>query len=374
MLRGAHLAYDASREGRAPGGMNSFRRDRVAPRLVRLGAGLVVGGTLVAAPEAPAYRLMHDREGAILGGESGAFRWPDDAWPLRYRLLENDLLPVDVFADHDAWREFLGAAFQQWNDIPTAEVDIRLEGEPVMQRDGSDGDGINTIGFSADLEATGGRINGRVSWVLEGDRLVGCDVMVNPAYPATLPEEDRLEKLTGLVLHEIGHCLPLLHSDPMPMTIHVELPGVNLTGFSPDPAMSYGNFRESLTVDDMVAASLLYPAPEFRDSTGGLTGTVRFDDGAPVRYIYAQAVEIGSTRPRAGPGMFTDEDGRFLVEGLRPGPVMLWFHPSVIPGAHQFVGEFAFWFQDQWLFAEVTAGETTEVPAIALRRGRATIE
>ena len=261
--------------------MNSVRRDRVAPRLVRLGAGLVVGGTLVAAPEAPAYRLMHDREGAILGGESGAFRWPDDAWPLRYRLLENDLLPVDVFADHDAWREFLGAAFQQWNDIPTAEVDIRLEGEPVMQRDGSDGDGINTIGFSADLEATGGRINGRVSWVLEGDRLVGCDVMVNPAYPATLPEEDRLEKLTGLVLHEIGHCLPLLHSDPMPMTIHVELPGVNLTGFSPDPAMSYGNFRESLTVDDMVAASLLYPAPEFRDSTGGLTGTVRFDDGAP---------------------------------------------------------------------------------------------
>ena len=236
MLRGAHLAYDASREGRPPGGMNSVRRDRVAPRLVRLGAGLVVGGTLVAAPEAPAYRLMHDREGAILGGESGAFRWPDDAWPLRYRLLENDLLPVDVFADHDAWREFLGAAFQQWNDIPTAEVDIRLEGEPVMQRDGSDGDGINTIGFSADLEATGGRINGRVSWVL------------------------------------------------------------------------------------------------------------------------------------------TDEDGRFLIEGLRPGPVMLWFHPSVIPGAHQFVGEFAFWFQDQWLFAEVTAGETTEVPAIALRRGRATIE
>ena len=78
MLRGAHLAYDASREGRPPGGMNSVRRDRVAPRLVRLGAGLVVGGTLVAAPEAPAYRLMHDREGAILGGESGAFRWPDE--------------------------------------------------------------------------------------------------------------------------------------------------------------------------------------------------------------------------------------------------------------------------------------------------------
>ena len=354
--------------------MSSTRMDDRFRHLARLGAGLVVGGAVLAAPEAPAYRLMHDRPGAVLGGQSGAFRWPNEAWPLRYRLLENDLLPAEVFKDHDTWREFLGAAIQQWNDIPTATVDILLEPEPVSQRDGSDSDGINTIGFSAELLATHGRTYGRVSWVLEGDRLAGCDVMVNPAYAGGLPEEVRQEQLTGLVLHEVGHCLPLRHTDPMPMTFPYERLGVDASGFTPDPAMSYGNFSDSLSVDDMVAASLLYPAPAFPDSTGGVTGTVRFRDGTPVRYIYVQAINVAGIRPRAGPGMFTDAEGRFLIEGLRPGPVMLWFHPSLNAGAHQFIGERAYWFQDQWLFAEVTPAETTEVPAIALRRGRGTVE
>ena len=339
-------------------------------RLVRLGVGLVAGGALVAAPEAPAYRLIH--EDFMVGGEAGAVRWPDGAWPLSYRMLENELLPAGLFADHDAWREFLGATIQQWNDISTAELDIRLEERHLEQVYASDSDGINTIGFSSAFSGTHEGTSGFVSWIFEAGRFEGCDVNLDPAYIAGVSEEMRRDRLTGLVLHEVGHCLGLLHTDPMPVSNL--LPGVNLTGFSSDPTMSYGDRGPSLTVDDIVGVSLLYPAPGFRESTGNFTGTIRFRDGAPARYAYVQAVETGSVGTRAGPGVFTDEEGTFLIEGVQSGPVMLWVHPIVVRNAHQFPGEWALSFQDQWVFAEAVAGETTEVPAVALRRGRGSVE
>lgn len=330
----------------------------------------MVAGVLVAAPPVPAYRLIHD--GFVLGGEAGAQRWPEDAWPLRYRLLENQLLPEELFADHDAWREFLGAAIQQWNEIPTAEFDIRLEEEPLQQAYNLVSDGLNTIGFTTAFSGNWAGSAGFVSWVFEAGSLEECDVNLDPNYFTGVPEEMRRDRLTEVILHEVGHCLGLLHSDPMPVV--TGLPGVDLAGFSPDPTMSYGDRGPFLTRDDIVGVSLLYPAPEFRGSTGSVAGAVRFRDGSPVRYAYVQAVEMGTPGARAGPGMFTDEEGNFLIEGLQPGPLMLWIHPIVLPRAHQFPGEWALNFQDQWVFTESVVGETTEVPAIALRRGRGTVE
>ena len=288
-------------------------------------------------------------------------------------MLENELLPAGLFADHDAWREFLGATIQQWNDISTAELDIRLEERHLEQVYASDSDGINTIGFSSAFSETAVGA-GFVSWKFEGGRLQGCDVNLNPEYPSRGSEATRARVVRRCRPPEVGHCLGLLHTDPMPMPVHYGLPGVNLHGFAPDPSMSYGYTGPSLTADDIVGVSLLYPVPGFRDSTGNVTGSVRFRDGAPARYAYVQAVEIGTAESRAGPGTFTAPEGVFLLEGVKPGPVMLWVHPVVVRGAHNFAGEWALRFQDQWVFVEAVAGETTEAPAIALRRGRGSVE
>lgn len=334
-------------------------------------AGIVAGSGALAAPAsaAAAYRFAHPR--FVVAGEEGARRWADDAWPVRYRVLENANLEKNgTFESAAAWREFLAAAMGQWNAVETAEITLELEEAAAEQEAGIDADGINTIGFSSVFEEEEVPAAGFASWDFSGGELRSCDVALNPEVFQRGALQDRLDRMTALVLHEIGHCLGLLHTVVMPMPFYSQLTEVDLTGFYPDPTMSYGRDGPFLLPDDEIAVSLLYPAPGFRASTGSLSGTIRFEGGAPARHAYVQAVEISAEEARAGPGAFADGEGAFLLEGVRPGPVMLWIHPMLVLGAHYFPGEWALSFQDQWLWAEVTAGGVTEVPEIFVFRGR----
>lgn len=337
-------------------------------------AGLVAGVVGIGAATAPAsagtaYRFSHP--GFAVRGEEGARRWADDAWPVRYRVLENANLEENGnFESADAWREFLAAAMGQWNAVETAEIALELEETAAEQDAGIDADGINTIGFSSVFAEEEVPAAGFASWDFSGGALQSCDVELNPEVFRTGAPQYRLDRLTALVLHEIGHCLGLLHTVVLPMPFYAQLTEVDLTGFQPDPTMSYGRDGPFLMPDDEIAVSLLYPAPGFRASTGALSGTIRFEGGGPARFAYVQAVEVGEEDARAGPGAFADSDGVFLLEGVRPGPVLLWVHPMLILGAHFFPGEWALSFQDQWLWAEVTAGGVTAVPEISVFRGR----
>ena len=343
------------------------------PRVRRVLAFAVVVTALLAleGPTAAvsAYRFAHP--GFAVRGAEGARRWPDDAWPVRYRVLENANLEVNGnFESADAWREFLLAAMGQWNAVETAEIDLRLEEAPAEQDAGIDADGINTIGFSSVFEEEDVPAAGFASWDYSEGEFRSCDVELNPEVFRTGAPQERLDRMTALVLHEIGHCLGLLHTVVMPMPFYAQLTEVDLTGFYPDPTMSYGRDGPFLLPDDEIAVSLLYPAPGFRASTGSLSGTIRFERGGPARFAYVQAVEIRDEGARAGPGAFADDEGVFLLEGVRPGPVMLWVHPMLVLGAHYFPGEWALSFQDQWLWTEAVAGSVTAVPDIAVVRGR----
>ena len=260
--------------------MNCTRTDGWLRCLLRLGAGSVVAGVLVVAPPAPAYRLIHD--GFVPGGEAGAQRWPEDAWPLRYRLLENQLLPEALFADHDAWREFLGAAIQQWNEVATADVDIRLEEEPLQQAYNLVSDGLNTIGFTTAFSGRWAGAAGFVSWVFEAGSLEECDVNLDPNYFTKLPEETPRDRLTEGRPPRSRALSGLLPLRPGADRHRVARSGPRR--LFPDPTMSYGDRGPVLTRDDIVGVSLLYPASEFRGSTGSVSGAVRFRDGSPARY------------------------------------------------------------------------------------------
>lgn len=333
-------------------------------------AFLVVFLVAFAPARGGAYRFGYP--GSAAWSAENSIRWNASAWPVRFRLLENEnLARQEVFADSTAWREFVTAALDQWNAVPTSEAVVELAEEAAAQDAAVDEDGVNTIGFSSVFEDEGILAAGFASWdyANEGE-LRSCDVELNPEVAQRGTAEERLDRLTALVLHEVGHCLGLLHTVVMPMPYYRTLSEVDLTGFYPDPTMSYGRDGPFLMRDDMVGVSLLYPAPGFRAATASFSGTVVFDDGTAARHAYVQAVEISEEGARAGPGAFADGEGRFLLEGVRPGSVMLWVHPMLILSAHHFPGEWALSFQDQWLWADARAGAMEELPEIRVFRGR----
>jgi len=89
-----------------------------------------------------------------------------------------------------------------------------------------------------------------------------------------------------------------------------------------------------------------------------------------------QAVYPGPV-PRMGPGAFSVDQGYFEIDGIEPGPVLLWLH-SILDlrgGAHPPLWQVA-WdgggieILDEWRFADVRAGEILALPDITLVQGR----
>lgn len=331
------------------------------------GAGLTL---LVFAPGADAYRFSV--VGATVGGAADARRWDAADLPVRFRVLSNENLPPEDFSSHADWRAFVAEVFDQWNDIETAEEILAVDEAPAVQEEASRNDGWNTVGFSSYFARNDFPYSGFASWQVSGSALTSCDIELNPTYRVDEGWETRRSALVRLILHEVGHCLGLLHSVLLPMPFDYGLPELELDGFESDPIMSYGRQKDYLTHDDAVGASLLYPAAGFAETTGSLRGEIRFSDGGPARFVYVQALEIGESNARAGPGAFSNGEGVFLLEGVRPGPVVLWVHSFVVGVAHNFrtaPGEWEIRFPHVWVFTEAEAGAVAAVPGITLRRG-----
>ena len=214
--------------------------------------------------------------------------------------------------------------------------------------------------------------------------MTGCDIEVNPDFRKNWGPQD-LERLLEIVaIHEMGHCLGLAHTEPHPMPLWTDHPVGKDPAFLPDPVMSYSNsYAPSLSQDDITAVSLLYPAPGFLETRGAVRGTVRLSGeisggffNGPVLFAYVQAVRPGGPEARAGPGpgVFTNEDGDFHLEGLLPGDWMLWVHPILIVrrNAHGNRGRSAYprEFADRLRWIEVAAGETVEGVEITVEPGR----
>ena len=315
---------------------------------------LAVLAILLAVP-APGYRFYSGTRLTVVPSAE-AFRWAPEDFPLRFRILENDHLPAVPGLTDATWQELIERAFAHWSAIPTARISIVVE-EKTLAADRAADDGINTVGFGVpegdedefNFAATARRRSDGGDWV-------GCDIEVNPLfyegfYDGLHDREDPdnlfWSSIENTMIHEMGHCLGLAHSGQNPMWARtseqsawareVGLFPDGVSAFSPDPNMSVGwDFGiVGLTPDDEVAASLLYPAIGFLQSRRSLGGRVVFESGDPAPFLYVQALNSAGT-PAFGPGTFTDQSGQFLLEGLRPGPVMLWIHPVTTLPAHSF--------------------------------------
>ena len=324
---------------------------------MRHGRQLVSGAALVTLLAGPAVGY-HFFGGGRLGvvPSSEAYRWEPEDFPVRFRIVENDHLPPVPGLTETTWKELIERAFAHWTAIPTAQISIVVEGETVVADRATD-DGINTVGFGIpeeDADEFSFAATARRRY--EGADWIGCDIEFNPSYYEGLyddvqeladPDAAFWFSIENTLIHEMGHCLGLAHSVLNPMwpstdeqpqwAREIGFFPEGVTAFASHPNMSYGNQFGfvGLTPDDEVAVSVLYPAPGFLQSRRNLGGRVVFANGDSAPFVYVQAVD--SARSGGfGPGTLTDESGQFLLEGLRPGPVMLWVHPVTRPGAHTF--------------------------------------
>ena len=329
---------------------------------------LGVASLLLAARAGVAYRFFSGWNGD--GSASvWARSWDESALPAKFRLTANHRagrgLP-DRFL-----RSTVEEAFAQWNQIPTSTFRAELAQQPVTD-DRPGRNGVSEVAFTTDKQASG---LGTASLFDGPAGISECDIRLH--LPDLSSNEDAFRPgVVSLLVHELGHCLGLAHSEQYPISDWFpEAP----SAFSPPPAMAYAWWWTTglrLAEDDRVGASLLYPTPAFTRSRGAVGGRVMREEG-PASFVYIQAFRAG-TPPEAGPGSFTDDDGQFLLEGLRPGPTLLWMHPVLVTGGEDPHGlsdrvsasEGRTAVQDQWRWVTVTAGQTTMVPDIVAATGR----
>jgi hypothetical protein len=346
---------------------------------------------------ADAYRFFPMKDAGYTAVAAEAVRWSSVAWG------PGDTLVWRV-SDVPEWSHWFGSAenavpavrkaLDAWSNISTADVSWRVDGVAAID------EARDTAPFiSIDPDsATGGyaRIRGR------GERITKCSVHLGswagrepPDWWHELDEDDPERVYPGLptLIHEFGHCLGLGHSVELPglvgLTVRYDFDAeqdryrhvwVSSSEASPrDPQMSYGwsdyGIEYPVTRDDMVGASLLRPARNWRRETGSIAGQVLLD-GEPLSYTHVWAFgDDGSTRglPDAV-GSFSDRDGNVLIEGLPPGVYSLWVSSMGSRSAHfDLVGRGSPIDLAETLRpfpVLVTAGKTTEDVQIHAYRGR----
>ena len=233
------------------------------------GVGLAgLAAFALAVPLGLAYSFRDARQRVVTSAQ--APRWADDNRSVAFRLLENGNDDGLRFWRNGEWQETARRALWRWTHVPPATIRLFLEDETVNRNWASTTDGLNTIGVSSFPLLLESRAPAAVnSTTIRNGVITGCDIELNPM---ALEKNDRALWLEAWILHQIGHCLGLGHTERFSAT-------------TPDPVMSDGHRDNELTADDIsgvsgaVSAARIHRFARCRpggvDRRGGISDCVR---------------------------------------------------------------------------------------------------
>src|SRR5262245_49629780 len=208
------------------------------------------------------------------------------------------------------------AAFQAWQDIPSANIRLDYKGTAPVRAVGLDS--MNLVSFADESSPLGsstlaatftffGTVNGQ-TYIRE------ADILFNSSQPWTTSGEPGRFDMQTIITHEVGHFLGLDHTALISSVMF--------------PFGSQGQVdQRTLAYDDVAAATEIYPG--LVPLTGQIRGAVRSGVG-PVSGAHVVAVDASGT-PLVS--TLSAADGTYVLRFLPPGDYRIYAEPLDLPVA-----------------------------------------
>ena len=274
---------------------------------------LVLGG--LAVPTALGYSYL-----VVSAGPPPIFGVPYTAKPWFTTPRTVLLLDSPLWEEHGTDVRELAVLVEEsvraWTSIETTDLDLRFA--LFQSEDASGRIPVQANEFGTFAAQTSSAPQGPIE---------SCVLHLGPGIGRRSPTD-----IKNTVIHELGHCLGLSHTPVFVPRVHnYRSPPV----WRVDPTMSYGRYGEgTITLDDSIGISLLWPRPGWIETTGSIQGQVLKED-VGVAFVTVIATRLhGDGTMADSVGVLTDKDGGFEIRGLPPGDYTLLVRQRVVESAY----------------------------------------
>ena len=251
------------------------------------------------------------RKSVVTGGQIVIDKWAPSSFPIAWTMNPTRNSNITGLADlGTAFRQ----AFQTWSAVSTAGITFAERPAAPSMKPGLDGVNLITTNLTTAEWAVYGvdamSLTNIISSVTTGE-IIEADIIFNPNIEFTTGAftTSNVADVQAVATHEIGHFLGLDHT---PLASAVMF-----------PLATGGSLSRTLTSDDMIGVSTLYPTAAFA-ARGSIAGTVRANTNTG---IFGAIVVAVSAAGQPVAATVTDPDGKYSIGGLPAGSYTLIAEP-----------------------------------------------
>ncbi len=247
-------------------------------------------------------------------------KWTE--FPVTYKIHKGGLASTGNGSEFIA----VHAGFEAWQKVAGSTITFSYEGTTDAQH--AAWDRTNLISFQDEnFDFGSGVVAVTLSTYgleLDSAAILDTDILFNPNQNFSTHGAPGAFDIQSVATHEIGHVLGLDHTAIVSATMN---PGTG-TGRTD---------QRVLKADDQAGSSVIYPHPDFANSTGGIAGRIVLA-GAGVFGAHVVALDEAG---RSVVSTLSLKDGAYRISGLAPGSYSVYAEPLDGPVTEMgFGGEF----------------------------------